>query len=112
MAKIYIVFEGGGIETDPKVHGIFENRWLAKECLKSTVQQFLDDNMIPVFDEENAPLIDKRQDGNYTYFYIYQDAEEKEFNSYLNVFVFAEIENQIIKKPWGDTNGQVKSRST
>ena len=84
----YIVLEGGGVDYEPKLHGVFNNLGLAKECIKSAMLEFLKS-----FDDldEGSVVIDKRIVDNYTYFYIYQDKQEMSYGAYMNVFVLTEI---------------------
>jgi hypothetical protein len=89
---MYIIFEGGGVEFEPKFHGMFDNLGLAKEHIKNILMKFLKDFMLPHEDlEESNVIVEKKYFENYTYFYIYQDKDEQEYGAYMNVFILVEV---------------------
>lgn len=95
MAKIYVVFEGGGVDFDAHVHGIFNNLGHAKECLKNAVLAFIRDYCTPHTNSNDTTVVDKTVYANYTYIYVYLDENERDFGAYLNCFVLYEGESNV-----------------
>jgi hypothetical protein len=96
--NVYVVFEGGGADYEPKVHGIFQNLGLAKECVKSAMLDFIEE-----FDfgrdaaGKSTVIVDKQKFENYTYFYVYQDSEERDFGGYTNIFAIMSTTTNLIR---------------
>jgi hypothetical protein len=93
---IYVVFEGGGIEYEPKTLGVFNDTIKAKECVKAAMISFLE-----IFDPEpeafgtRSAIIEKQIFDNNILFYIYQDEEEQSYGAAANIFVISEVPNTL-----------------
>ncbi len=87
--SIYIVFESGGIDYDPKIHGIFSELKLAQDCIKKKILEFIRENMVIGQEsmQEYGIVVDKQVYGNYVYFRVYQDETEQSYGAFSNVFV-------------------------
>ena len=91
MKDIYVVFEGGGVDYSPLIHGIFEDKVSAKECVKNIMRDFclglksIDTEMYEFL------FIDKKIVENYMYFYVYQDDADVQYGDYMNSFAIAKI---------------------
>ena len=94
--NMYIVFEGGGIEYDPRIHGVFTNLGKAKECIKKAMLDFIKIHMAPYEIDGSKIIVDKQYYENYTYFRIFVDQENVEYGAYENMFILTEYENVYI----------------
>jgi hypothetical protein len=87
----FIVFENGGVDFDPQIHGIFRKLKPAQDEIKDLITDFL------TLHKGDSPVIEKQTSlGNtsYVYFYVYADKEEHETGNYINVFGIATISNE------------------
>jgi len=93
---MYIVFEGGGVEFEPKIHGVFYVKEDAQKCIKNAMVDFLKefDPSPEIWSEDSRCIVEREQKFDRTLFYIYQDEEEKTYNAFVNVFVLAEVKNK------------------
>ena len=91
LEDIYVVFEGGGVDYSPLIHGIFGDMPSAKECIKNVLSDFcrglqnLDALMYEFL------FIDKKILENYIYFFVYADEDDVQYGDYMNSFVIAKI---------------------
>ena len=88
---LYIVIEGGGVEHDPKIHGIYETLAQAQKCVKAKLLDFLKEKMFLGEYEESDIVVDKRITDEYTYFSVYLDEFELASGGPENVFAIVEI---------------------